>query len=130
MLNDLSDAPRSIVVPGPTKYEDALVNQLFDGMRSEMNVAVGRASALLCVGFGFNDNHLQGAIRTRLDSGMPVLILTRDLTPNIKTVLGRYPHVLAIQRQNRGAEVHFDGKVVVLPDPVWQLDTFLKTYLE
>jgi len=130
VLNDLSDAPRAIVVPGPTKYEDALINLLFDGMRTEMNAAVGRASALLCVGFGFNDDHLQGAIRQRLDAGMPALILTREFTPNIRTVLHRYPHVLAIQRREAGAEAHLEGDVTFSPVPVWELDFFLKTFLE
>jgi hypothetical protein len=130
VLNDVSDAPRAIVVPGPSKYEDALINSLFDGMRGEMNAAVGRAAALLCVGFGFNDEHLQGVIRNRLEAGMPAAIITRDFTPNIREVIKRHRHVLAIQRSSGGAEAHFDGRTVTVAEPVWELDTFLKKYLE
>lgn len=130
VFDDMSNTPRAIVVPGPSKYEDALVNSLFDSMRSEMNAAVARASALLCIGFGFNDEHLQGVIRNRLENGMPALILTRDFTPNIHTVISRHSQVLAVQRDGSGAEVHFNGKVTKLSVPVWELDTFLKSYLE
>jgi len=130
VLDDQSDAPREIAIPGPTKYEDTLINRLFDGMRAEMNAAVNRASALLCLGFGFNDAHLDGAIRTRLEAGMPTLILTRDFTPNIEAIIERYPNVVGVQRQGSGAEARRDGEVVSLTAPVWELDVFLKTYLE
>ena len=130
VFGDVSDAPRAIVIPGPSKYEDALINSLFDGMRGEMNTAVSRAAALLCVGFGFNDEHLQGVIRNRLEAGMPAAILTRDFTPNIVEVIKRHRHVLAIQRSGAGAEVHFDGGVITVSKPVWELDAFLKEYLE
>ncbi len=76
-LNDNSDVARAIVVPGPSKYQDALVNTLFDSMRTEMNAVLGGAFALLCLGFGFNDDHLQGVIRARLDAHMPMILLTR-----------------------------------------------------
>lgn len=130
VLSDPSEGTRAIVVPGPSKYEDALVNVLFDGMRSEMNMAVSRASALFCLGFGFNDDHLQGSIRRRLDEGMPAIIITRGFTKNISDLVHRYPHIIAIQQESTGASVHFDNRTILMQQPVWQLDSFLKTYLE
>lgn len=130
VLNDQSDSLREIAIPGPTKYEDALINTLFDGMRGEMKTAVSRASALLCIGFGFNDPHLDGAIRTRLEAGMPTLILTRDFTSNIESIIDRYPNVVGVRSQGSGAEARSDGEAVFFATPVWKLDVFLKTYLE
>ena len=63
VLNDAATIGRAIVVPGPSKYQDALVNTLFDEMRTAMNAALADAQALLCIGFGFNDDHLQGVIK-------------------------------------------------------------------
>jgi hypothetical protein len=130
VLNDLTDAPRSIVIPGPSKYEDVLVNNLFDSMRGEMNQAVNRATALLCIGFGFNDDHLQRVIKSRLEAGMPTGILVRSFTDNIKAVIERHPHVLAIQRNDSGAQIHMNGQKFEVGSPVWELDYFLRAYLE
>ena len=60
-----------------------MVNTLFDAMRSEMNDVLLKAEALLCLGFGFNDDHLQGVIKRRLAAGMPVIIVTRDASTGV-----------------------------------------------
>lgn len=130
VVNDVSMAPKAIIVPGPTKYQDALVNILFDAMRTEMNAALNRADALVCIGFGFNDDHLQGVIKARLDSHMPMLILTRDLTVSIKDLLSCYPHVVAFYKSGEGCECHYNGNVLSSAKQLWQLDDFMKTFLE
>jgi hypothetical protein len=129
-LNDNSDAARAIVVPGPSKYQDALVNTLFDSMRTEMNAVLGGASALLCLGFGFNDDHLQGVIKSRLDAHMPLILLTRDPTESIEKLLQAYPHAIAIFKGDAGAKCHWKGQVYASEEPLWQLDDFLKRFLE
>jgi hypothetical protein len=129
-LNDNSNAARAIVVPGPSKYQDALVNTLFDAMRTEMNGVLGGASALLCLGFGFNDDHLQGVIRARLDALMPMILLTRGSTDSIDGLLNAYPHAIAIFKEDAGAKCFWNGQVYVSEEPLWQLDDFLKKFLE
>jgi len=130
VLNDVSEAARAIVVPGPSKYQDALVNTLFDSMRTEMNTALGGASALLCLGFGFNDDHLQGVIKARLEARMPMILLTRDPTENIEKLLQAHQHAIAIFREDAGARCLWNGQVYVSEEPLWQLDDFLKKFLE
>lgn len=130
VLNDNSNAPRAIVVPGPSKYQDALVNTLFDAMRTEMNGVLGSASALLCLGFGFNDDHLQGVIRNRLDARMPLILLTRGSTESIDGLLHAYPHAIAIFKEDAGAKCLWNGQVYISNEPLWQLDEFLKKFLE
>lgn len=128
-LNDNSDAARAIVVPGPSKYQDALVNTLFDAMRTAMNSVLGGASALLCLGFGFNDDHLQGVIKARLDKHMPMILLTRGSTESIDGLLHAYPHAIAIFKEDAGSKCLWNGQVYVSEEPLWQLDDFLKKFL-
>lgn len=130
VLNADLVASRAIVVPGPSKYQDALVNVLFDSMRTEMNNVITNASALLCLGFGFNDDHLQGVIRSRLNTGMPMVLLTRDKTASIEEVLKTYPHVIGVFSNGSGAEINWRGTSMHDASPLWQLDDFLKTFLE
>jgi hypothetical protein len=121
---------RAIVIPGPTKYEDALITRLFDTVRAEMNTALRTATGVMCIGFGFNDAHLQGVITERLGNKMPLLILTRSFTPTIRSLIAEFPHVLAIARDGDGGECHVDGQVYKSDLPIWELDCFLKTFLE
>lgn len=130
VLNDAATIGRAIVVPGPSKYQDALVNTLFDEMRTAMNAALADAQALLCIGFGFNDDHLQGVIKRRLAAGMPAIIVTRDPTPNIEQLLGEHPHVIAVFKEGDGAVCRWNGKALRSPEPLWQLDDFLKKFVE
>lgn len=130
VLNDVSVAGRAIVVPGPAKYQDTLVNTLFDAMRAEMNEVLAKAEALLCIGFGFNDDHLQGVIKRRLTAGMPVIIVTRDVTPNIEQLLHDHPHMIALFKSDDGAVCHWKGEKMQSPEPLWRLDDFLKKFLE
>ncbi|MFK4771342.1 SIR2 family protein [Rhizobium sp. ZW T2_16] len=121
---------RAIVIPGPTKYEEALIERLFDSVRAEMNNVLRDASGLMCIGFGFNDAHLQGVITERLGNRMPMLILTRTFTLKIEALLKDYPHVIAIARDGDGAQCHVDGEIHQIDDPAWELDSFLKLFLE
>ncbi|RWT38742.1 hypothetical protein DN464_22655 [Enterobacter cloacae] len=130
VLNDVATTGRAIVVPGPSKYQDALVNTLFDEMRTAMNAALADAQALLCIGFGFNDDHLQGVIKRRLAAGMPAIIVTRDPTPNIEQLLGEHPHVIAVFKDGDGAVCRWNGNALRSPEPLWQLDDFLKKFVE
>jgi len=129
VLNDASTIGRAIVVPGPSKYQDALVNTLFDEMRTAMNAALDDAQALLCIGFGFNDDHLQGVIKRRLTAGMPAIIVTRDPTPSIEQLLGEHPHVIALFKDGDGAVCRWNGNALQSSEPLWQLDDFLKKFL-
>ncbi|KQW72358.1 SIR2 family protein [Ensifer sp. Root127] len=121
---------RAIVIPGPTKYEDALITRLFDSVRAEMNGVLRTASSVMCIGFGFNDAHLQGVITERLGNKMPLLVLTRSFTPSIRSLIAQFPHVLAIVRDGDGGECHVDGQVYKSEHPIWELDCFLQTFLE
>lgn len=130
VLNLETNGSRAIVVPGPSKYQDALVNVLFDAMRSEMNSVFQNCSSLLCLGFGFNDDHLQGVIKGKLDAGFPMIILTKDSTQSIDQILEKYPHVIAFFQSDSGSECRWRGKRIHSKHSLWSLDSFLKIFLE
>lgn len=130
ITNDRAKISNSIVVPGPTKYQDALTNTLFDTIRAEMNITLSRATSLLCVGFGFNDEHLQGMINHRLENHMPILIITRGLTDPINALIKKYPHALVLSESKGGSVCNYRGSIFHTADEVWTLDGCLKTFLE
>ena len=130
VTNDTSCIDKAIVIPGPSKYEDALTNTLFDSIRTEMNAVLSKTSSLLCLGFGFNDVHLQGVIKNRLRDGMPTLILTRGLTPSIESLIRDHKHIIAISKKDDGSECYFNGEKYYSKKSLWELDPFLIEFIE
>lgn len=129
-LSDTSSASRAVVVPGPSKYQDALVSPVFDAMRTEMNRLIATAPAMFCIGFGFNDEHLQTVLKQRVAKRMPMVIVTRDTTDNIDDVLAVNPHVIALFKESDGCLCRWNSQTYLSSLPLWQLDDFLKTFLE
>ena len=70
------DAERLIITPGINKYR-AGYNSPFDKHRDLANEHIKRASRLLVVGYGFNDDHLQTHLEKRIQEGTPTLIMNQ-----------------------------------------------------
>ena len=130
VLNDLLTEKRAIVVPGPSKYRDSMVNKLFDDIRAEMNDVISKSSALVCIGFGFNDDHLQGEIQRRVEDGMPVVILALGTTPNIEKLLEKNGAIIAVFASGAGSVCRWNGRVWRSNEPLWRLGDFMKKFLE
>lgn len=75
------DAERLVITPGLTKYKKGYAFP-FDKHRELANEHINRAARLLIIGYGFNDDHLQTHLETRIRGGTPTLILTH--TPSMK----------------------------------------------
>lgn len=69
-----------IVPPGRGKYEETHREPYRSCMR-EADRALNAAGAFLCVGYGFNDSHLQECLVRRCRDKAPVVLVTRDITP-------------------------------------------------
>lgn len=83
----MSMARPVIVPPGRGKYEETHRDPYRSCMR-EADRSLAQAQAFLCVGYGFNDSHLQERLVTRCrDAKLPVVLITRDITPKAKELL-------------------------------------------
>lgn len=120
----------ALVVPGPFKYREALVNSLFDQIRAIMNSVLKSTPAVMAIGFGFNDDHLQNVLKDRLRSEMPMLILTKDWTKSIDAMIRSYKNIVAFQQSGEGAICACKGERFQISQPLWQLDSFLEHVLE
>ena len=76
-----------IVTPGRTKFQRTHENPFRTAIRKS-DQAIDMSSSFLCVGFGFNDEHIQPRItKVCTDRNIPVVILSKDLTSNTKKFL-------------------------------------------
>jgi hypothetical protein len=89
-----------MVTPGIDKYRRTHIEP-YSTVLANANASLQDGKAYLCVGYGFNDEHLQQKLVERCDrDSVPLVVLTKELTPTAKTFLasGRCRSYLALER--------------------------------
>lgn len=124
-----------IVTPGVTKYRQAHLEP-FRTVMAQADRCLECSRVLLCVGYGFNDEHVQPKLVTRIRQyGVPIVIVTRTLTPAARNVLFSDPpqRFLAIEKSNDGSIVYWPARLDGENVPglnIWALDQFMSLLLE
>jgi hypothetical protein len=90
-------AERLIITPGLNKYR-AGYNTPFDKHRDLANDHIKRASRLLVVGYGFNDDHLQTHLIRRIQDGTPALILNRTVSSKVLELTRKSPRCICLSK--------------------------------
>jgi hypothetical protein len=121
------DLPRLMITPGGTKFLLGY-ERPFDRHRELANHAIDKAARFLTIGYGFNDPHLQTHLTTRIQAGVPTVILARTLSETARQ-LSASPTVIAIEREADGAKMYIDGGTIETDTSLWSLDTFVKEVL-
>lgn len=127
----MSMARPVIVPPGRGKYEETHRDPYRSCMR-EADRSLAQAQAFLCVGYGFNDSHLQERLVNRCrDAKLPVVLVTRDISAKARELLidARANCVILSRSETAGTTlIHTptrrDGVAVEGPD-LWDFHHFL-----
>lgn len=128
-LPDPSHQPL-IVTPGLNKYEKT--HQ--DPFRSTINgadAALRGASAFLCVGFGFRDQHIHPKIIERCrQKNVPIVVLARALTDEAKAFLADKAgqNYLGIEAEGTGSRVYsqeYPNGMSIPDQDLWSAEGFI-----
>jgi hypothetical protein len=87
---------RLMLSPGSSKYFRGY-DIPFDLHRERANDAIDRAARFLIIGYGFNDHHLETHLRMRLATGIPAVIITKELTPRARECVQTNPKMVALE---------------------------------
>lgn len=119
--------PKLIITPGLNKYKNGY-NRPFDIHREKANQAIDKATKLLVLGYGFNDDHLETHLKAKIKSGAPSLVLTYSLSPNCKSLISDSPNLYAVERgaSDNESNVHHKNGVYTYDKNFWDLDGFLR----
>ena len=120
----------AIVTPGVAKYERTH-QEPFRSAISGADNALLQSKSYLCIGFGFNDAHIQPKLEERWQLGEALLvILTKKLTESAKAMLAKAngQQFLALESGKHGTIIwsndYPDGHVLENMD-LWKLEDFL-----
>lgn len=120
----------AIVTPGLEKYKEAY-QEPFRSVINGADDALMSAGAYLCIGFGFNDEHIQPKLMERWKSGKALLvILTKELSGSAKSMLADAGgcKFLALEESSPGTRMwsHQVRDGAILQDVnLWRLSDFL-----
>lgn len=120
----------SIVTPGISKYRKTH-DDPFRTIMAMADKAITSANSFLCIGYGFNDEHVQPKLVKMLkDRNIPIVVIAKQLTDSARRILlnGTIKKYLLIEESGR------NNSNIYLPtqkDPIefknsslWQLDQF------
>jgi hypothetical protein len=120
----------AIVTPGIEKYRRTH-EEPFRGAMHSADDAVDRASAFLCIGYGFNDYHLQPLMMERCTRPeVPLVLITKEISFAAHEFLksGRCSRYVALEESLNGTRMfsHDVPDGLELPNKsFWRLDRFL-----
>lgn len=121
-----------IVTPGGEKYHRTHLPPYRD-IINNADQAITRAASYLCIGYGFNDEHIQPKLMEKCArQNAPITLLTRNLSDAAKKniINGSVQNYLAIERGEHSNQsiIHssISGNSTVVEDNFWSLEGYLK----
>lgn len=120
-----------VVTPGVTKYR-AVHKDPFRTVMTAADAVLRGASCYVCVGYGFNDEHVQPILVNRvMKSNIPLVVVTKQLTePTRKAFLSNPPKKFIFLEEAEGGTTVYNPdhhRGVRLDDvSVWRLDNFMR----
>jgi hypothetical protein len=120
-----------IVTPGLRKYNETH-NEPYRTILAEADKEIERANFFLCIGYGFNDSHVQEKLISQIRGNKPIIVITKQLSPNAKKAIieNKCKNYILIEEGEKPLESRIISSIceeVVVDRPnLWQLQEFLK----
>ncbi len=119
-----------IITPGLKKYENTH-NEPFRTIITKSDNAFENAGSIFCIGYGFNDTHIQPKLIKRIKKGkIPIVIVTKKLSENAIKFIKEAAHdsIIGIEEHSTGTKI-IASKIsddILINGSIWQLSEFIK----
>lgn len=124
-----------IVTPGTQKYQKTHLEP-YRSIINNADSAINAANSYLCVGYGFNDEHIQPKLMAKcVRQSTPLTVVTRSLSePARKLIIeGKMQNYIAIERgATDGQSVVYSSRTdtpVTVEAEIWSLQGYLSLIL-
>jgi hypothetical protein len=119
-----------IIPPGKDKYS-ATHNEPYRSIIGKADEAFLSASSYLCIGYGFNDEHIQPKLLAETQKGKPIVVLTHKMTEACKRhIIDANVKKYAILEfcDDNHTTVYGNGWTNTYDGCFWNLDGFMKIW--
>lgn len=116
-----------IITPGLSKYQYVLKGNIRE-MLHEADQLIDEANSFLCIGYGFNDEHIQEKIITKINKGTPIVVITKKLADKAAhLIIEKSNHSVIIEEGEEPDSSKFilNGKIRELAGTFWSIDGFM-----
>jgi len=121
-----------IVTPGYYKYQETHKDP-YRTLISRSDEQIKKASCYLCIGYGFNDDHIQPKLLQEIKNGKPIVVVTKTLSMNGKKVIKEHAKKFIVLE--KGADLS-KSKISSselgndeIEENLWELTNFVKVWL-
>jgi hypothetical protein len=119
-----------IIIPSKNKFEEAYDSPYRELIQKSDNL-IKDANSFLIVGFGFNDKHLTPKIKKKIQNGAPIVLITKNVSPNsFKVLKDAKKNILFEGSKNGKTKVTYkkdsESKEVKLNGNFWELNKFME----
>ena len=119
-----------IIPPGKDKYRNTY-QEPFRSVISKADAAFSQAGSYLCVGYGFNDEHIQPKLIAEVEKGSPIVVLARAMTDACRRLVvdSTASRFLVLESASAGkTRAYGKGWTEEYDGEFWQLDEFMKVW--
>lgn len=121
----------SIVTPGLSKFSETH-NEPYRTIFTQADTEMELANGFLCIGYGFNDKHVQPKLINQIKNSKPIIVITKELTPKTKSSIinNNCKHYILMEEAN-GTDTRvysslFTGEYIIPNVNYWNLTEYLK----
>lgn len=119
-----------IVTPGLSKYSETH-NEPYRTIFTQADSEIEQANGFLCIGYGFNDIHVQPKLITQIKNNKPIIVITKELSPKTKQSIidNNCKNYMLIEEANsKDTKIYSSkfGEVLIEDTSYWELGEYLK----
>lgn len=119
-----------IVPPGKDKYSSTH-DEPYRTIIAEADNAFVQAGAYLCIGYGFNDEHIQPKLLAQISKGKPIVVLAKTMTPACRKHIieaGISKYLIFEFSDPTHTKVYGNGWEEIYEGKYWLLDNFMNIW--
>jgi len=121
-----------IVTPGYYKYQETHKDP-YRTLISRSDEQIKKASCYLCIGYGFNDDHIQPKLLQEIKNGKPIVVLTKTLSMNGKIVIKENAKkFIVLEKGPDLSKSKISSRELgndEIEENIWELTNFVKVWL-
>jgi len=118
-----------IVTPGLSKYAETH-NEPYRTIFAQADNEIKNANGFLCIGYGFNDVHVQPKLIQQIET-KPIIVITKELTPKTKeAIIGSKCKNYILMEKNGDSHTKIysssQGEDTIKNESYWRLAEYIK----
>ena len=122
----------AMVLPAREKKYQSAFKEPYRTLIWKSDDIIENANSFLVIGFGFNDEHLTPKIDSKIKTGTPIVIVTKQATDSCKNKLTNAKKYCLFESKKNGTKITFTEKKNTIEKPIalkenyWQLNKFME----